>query len=46
MEAIDEIFARSNIEYVQDDANPDDLLNRAELLEFLMRVAVAQRKNI
>ena len=46
MEAIDEVFLRSNIEYVQDDANPDDLLNRAELLEFLMRAAAAQRKNV
>jgi len=46
MDSIDEIFAQTNIEYIQDDANPDDLLNRAELLEFVMRVALAQKKKI
>ena len=42
---VDEIFRQSNVEYEDDDANPDDQLNRIELMEFYMRLAVAQRKD-
>ena len=42
---VDEIFKQSNVEYEDDDANPDDQLNRIELMEFYMRLAVAQRKD-
>ena len=41
---LEEIFEETNKEWVEDedDANPDDLLNRSEFLEILMRIA--QRK--
>ena len=42
-EQIDEIFHQANVEYEDDDANPDELLNRVELTEFILRLAVAQR---
>ena len=38
---VDEIFRQCNVEYEDDDANPDELLNRIELIEFFMRLAVA-----
>ena len=40
MEKVDEIFIASNVEYEEDEENPDDLFNRIEVLEFLMRVAL------
>ena len=42
-EQIDEIFHQANVEYEDDDANPDELLNRVELTEFILRLAVVQR---
>jgi hypothetical protein len=45
-EQIEAIFHQANIEYEDDDANPDDLMNRVELLEFLMRLAQAQRAEV
>lgn len=43
-EDLSRIFKESNIEWVEDedDANPDDMLNRSEFLEILMRIAVAK----
>lgn len=43
---IDHIFQQANQEYEDDDANPDDLMNRVELMEFLMRLAQVQRANV
>jgi hypothetical protein len=40
LEEIDEIFKATNVEYEEDDENPDDLLNRVEVIEFFMRFAV------
>jgi hypothetical protein len=38
---LEKIFEETNMEWVEDeaDANPDDLLNRSEFLEILMRIA-------
>ena len=38
---LEKIFEETNVEWVEDeaDANPDDLLNRSEFLEILMRIA-------
>lgn len=40
-EDLNAIFFETNVEYVEDveDNNPDDLLNRSEFLEILMRIA-------
>ena len=36
------IFEQANIEYFEDeeDANPDDMLNRKEFLEMLIRISM------
>ena len=39
IEEIEKIYEQSNIEYEDDDENPDELLNRIEFMEFLMRLA-------
>ena len=39
MAEIEKIYQQSNIEYEDDDENPDELLNRIEFMEFLMRLA-------
>ena len=43
---VDEIFDASNLEYENDDENPDDLLIRIELVEFIMRLAQIQNKKV
>lgn len=43
IETVNDIFFQANIEYEDDDANPDDSLNRVELMELFMRIAQAQR---
>jgi len=44
--AIDDIFEATNVEYEMDDENPDDLLIRIELVEFIMRVAQVQNNKL
>ena len=39
IEEIEKIYEQSNVEYEDDDENPDELLNRVEFMEFLMRLA-------
>lgn len=43
---MDEVFDASNLEYEVDDENPDELLIRIELVEFIMRIAQIQTKRI
>ena len=44
--ALDDIFEATNVEYEMDDENPDDLLIRIELVEFIMRVAQVQNNKL
>ena len=39
MDEVEKIYEKTNIEYEDDDDNPDELLNRIEFMEFLMRFA-------
>jgi hypothetical protein len=41
MDQIEQIYTRTNIEYEEDDDNPDEMFNRIEMMEFLMRVSQA-----
>ena len=45
IEEIEKIYEQSNIEYENDDENPDELLNRIEFMEFLMRLAKQMGEN-